>query len=600
MTNFTGQRAGNYTITKKLGDGGFATVYLAEHTVLEKKAAVKFLLEEWINEEDVVARFFDEARTMERLKDHPNIVKIIDIAGKEQCQSEGLPPYFIMDFVDGQSLERLIHSDEGFTLEFVIEVVKTALSALEHCHKLGVVHRDIKPSNILIESDGKVKLTDFGIAKAKLNTSKTGNGLTLGSTDYMSPEQALGKRDLDYRTDIYSIGVTLYEMVTGKLPFVGDNPNMVALMHIQEEPPPPMVVNDAVPARLNDVILKAMAKNREDRYQSCAEMVEALEALNSPEPDIEADVDTLDLTDHKQHLPEDDLTQDSDVALPITATTRTRVSEIIESPRARNNLRFAAIFIGFTVMFLSAFMAYHFLSQGTLKIYSQPAGANVFIENVLIGTTPVDLAKPAGKYRIALRYQSLDKEFEPVFVLVDLKARESRVLNQNLILATSTFRLALGRAIDQYEKAASGSAKDRPARTAEAWNNVCQLMKDDDLAVRPDIHEQFLKFALKVGHLSQAESWYAGLLVGQPGDVLLLTMHGRAKELRKDWKNALNEYIKAQNVDANFVPLLNILGDFFLENANPLKDAENAKAYFKHSLYLNPDQPDITQKFERL
>ncbi len=183
--DYSMKRAGNYTLVRKLGDGGFATVYLAQHTVLEKKAAVKLLLGEWLDEPDVVSRFFDEARTMESVSQHPNIVKIIDIATKEKCQEEGLPPYFIMEYLEGKSLEELMKSTDGFSLEEIVKIMDSALSALQFCHDHGVVHRDIKPSNFMMDADGNVKLTDFGIAKAAENTSKTGEGLTLGSTDYM-------------------------------------------------------------------------------------------------------------------------------------------------------------------------------------------------------------------------------------------------------------------------------------------------------------------------------------------------------------------------------------------------------------------------------
>ncbi|MBP5469446.1 MAG: serine/threonine protein kinase, partial [Candidatus Riflebacteria bacterium] len=252
--DFSQKRAGNYTLVRKLGDGGFATVYLAQHTVLEKKAAVKLLLGEWVEEQDVVTRFFDEARTMESVSEHPNIVKIIDIATKEKCQEEGLPPYFIMEYLEGKSLEDIMKSTDGFTLEQIVKIMDSALSALQFCHDHGIVHRDIKPSNFMLDADGNVKLTDFGIAKAAENTSKTGEGLTLGSTDYMSPEQALGKRDLDYRSDIYSLGVTLYQLVCDRLPFIADSANAVALKHIQEKPVPPIDLNPDVPRRLNNII----------------------------------------------------------------------------------------------------------------------------------------------------------------------------------------------------------------------------------------------------------------------------------------------------------------------------------------------------------
>ncbi|HEY9071364.1 MAG TPA: protein kinase [Candidatus Ozemobacteraceae bacterium] len=591
MTDYCGKRAGNYTITQKLGDGGFATVYLAQHTVLEKRAAVKFLLEEWINEPDVVSRFFDEARTMERLKESPNIVEIIDIASKEICDREGLPPYFIMEYIDGKSLEAKIHSDEGFTLEFIISVISTALAALAHCHSKGVIHRDIKPSNILLTADGKVKLTDFGIAKAKLNTSKTGCGLTLGSTDYMSPEQALGKRDLDHRSDIYSIGVTLYEMVVGKLPFISDNPNSVALMHIQEMPVAPIEANPACPPRLNHIILKAMEKKREDRYQTCEEMIEALRHMDEPEPPVTADVETVDLASMTPELPEDGLkdketaTSAGDEGLASRATTK--ITQSLASKPVRNSMFMFGLVIFFTVLFLGIFKGYNAYVQGTIVVESSPTGTEITLDGRLVGTSPITLPLPPGSYRIGFSQAG----YASAAVKADLPERGAVTVHRNLRkLIPNIAKLAeeafagLPRASDVDPKKGRQVAQQTDAlRRIERF--LSQYQED------PAAHLAWEREAEAFGYLSTAEGYYRQRSAEQPRNVLMMTMLGRILLARGKMKEALDTLSNAWSLDPNDILLLNSLGDYFRKEGS----AERAKQYYQMSLYLDPGQPTILE-----
>ncbi len=588
MADYNGKRAGNYTIVQKLGDGGFATVYLAQHTVLEKRAAVKFLLEEWINEPDVVSRFFDEARTMERLKESPNIVEIIDIASKEICEREGLPPYFIMEYIDGKSLEAKIHSDEGFTLEFIVEVICTALKALSHCHAKGVIHRDIKPSNILLTSDGKVKLTDFGIAKAKLNTSKTGSGLTLGSTDYMSPEQALGKRDMDHRSDIYSIGVTLYEMVVGNLPFISDNPNSVALMHIQEPPKAPIEVNPACPPRLNAIILKAMEKKREDRFQTCEEMIDALKRMDEPEEPVTADVESVDLSTMKSEMPEDGLKEKTETEAADSASKRTtKVTQALASQPVRNTMFMVALVILFTISFLGVFKGYMMYTQSVLVIESVPAGAIVQIDGKQIGSSPFSLTLSPGTYKVGYALPG----YHSLSVRADLQAR-----------ATIRLKRELRKVVEGLDKKAAAVFADLPAAGAVDPKKAKQVAHQQDVlqdVVRfldqwtqePDVHLAWERFAAEKGYLPQAEQYYQIRSGQNAGNILFMTMLGRVQMARGNMKVALDTLTKAWYIDQNDILMLNSLGDYFRKENN----RDKAKQYYELSLFLDPGQTTILQ-----
>ncbi|MDD2997843.1 MAG: protein kinase [Candidatus Riflebacteria bacterium] len=600
MTEYCNKRAGNYTIIKKLGDGGFATVYLGQHTVLEKKAAIKFLLEDWIEESDVVSRFFDEARTMERLHDHPNIVKIIDIATVEKCKEEGLPPYFIMEYINGPSLEDLIKSNQGFSIEDIVKVMVCALSALQYCHDQGVVHRDIKPSNFMINSAGDVKLTDFGIAKARKNTSKTGEGLTLGSTDYMSPEQALGKRDLDYRSDIYSLGVTLYQMVCDRLPFLGNNPNEIALKHIQEKPVPPIEINDAVPQKLNNIILKAIEKEREHRYQSCDEMAQALIKLNEPEDPQDSLIGNFDLSEFPLEDHEDGFGGEFDRSSPSHSTTKKFAvrppTELI------NTLRTILIVAGFTVLFLMLFKAYYHFTQAHFVLHTTPPGATVIINKNSVGSSPLDISLPPMGYLITFSMP----EHATETVYFDVVARQNLVINRKLLeLSPSDLPGFVSSIESLYKKI--GRLPDEPPKTKREmsdyehslaivnseWEKLfTQLSENSNYE---QFNNYFIEFCEKTGNLDRADRYYEKLIKTQPSS-MIYTFAGLVKKLKKDDKQALKLYMEAWTADPNNHCLLNKLGDYFIDDQKP----ERARQYFEMSLFLYPDQDEIHKKLDLL
>ncbi|PKL47177.1 MAG: hypothetical protein CVV42_13980 [Candidatus Riflebacteria bacterium HGW-Riflebacteria-2] len=598
MADYCNKRAGNYTILNKIGDGGFATVYLAQHSVLEKKAAVKFLLEDWVGEPDVVSRFFDEARTMERLHDNPNIVKIIDIATVEKCSEEGLPPYFIMEYIDGHSLEEHVKSDEPFTLEDIVKIMSCALSALQHCHDMGVVHRDVKPSNFMITKGGDVKLTDFGIAKATINTSKTGEGLTLGSTDYMSPEQALGKRDLDYRSDIYSLGVSLYQMVCDRLPFIGDSPNAIALMHIQEKLVPPVELIPEIPMRLNDIIVKAMAKDREHRFQSCTEMLEELRKLDQPyEASIE--MPAVDITGMHDDLMEDHITGVHSTA---DGTTTKSVSAVKPPASLINAIRVVLIIFAFTMIFLLVFKGLNYFTRTRLVVQTYPQGASVTLNNDVVGSSPVDLYLPPMGYLITLSLPG----YATASYYNDLAARQSFELNRKLIelepaaMAPFTSELAALTALikkmpDEAPRNKKDLAEYEEQRVAveKSWESLYEKLRDNSDDER--FNHMFIDVCRKVAGISKAEAFYDRLIAEKPS-AMVYAFAGSLKMLKKNTKDALRLYMEAWTRDQNNRYLLNALGDFFIADKKP----DRAKQYLEMSLFLYPQQDNIRKKLAEM
>ena len=274
--NLEGRLLGNrYEIIEKVGTGGMATVYKAKCHVLNRFVAVKVLREEFTTDEEFVKRFNTEAQAAASLT-HPNIVSVYDVG------SEGDTHYIVMELIKGKTLKEIIVEDGAISWKWSVNVAIQIASALETAHKNNIIHRDIKPHNIIITEDGIAKVTDFGIAKAVSNSTITAFGTTMGSVHYFSPEHARGGFT-DPKSDLYSLGVVLYEMITGKVPFNADTPVSVALKHMQESPKEPMEINTAIPKSINDIVMKAMQKEINLRYQNATEMLRDLSrAIKNP------------------------------------------------------------------------------------------------------------------------------------------------------------------------------------------------------------------------------------------------------------------------------------------------------------------------------
>ncbi len=266
-----GENIGPYRIIEQLGQGGMATVYKAYHAALDRYVALKVLHLAFNEDQTFTARFQREARVVARLE-HPNIVPVYDYS---EHQSR---PYLVMKYIEGDTLKARLGQGPLTSVE-IERVVNSVGSALEYAHRQGILHRDIKPSNVLIATDGIMYLADFGLARiAQAGESTLSSDSIMGTPQYISPEQAMGKKDLDAGTDIYSFGVMLYEMVVGQVPFSADTPFSIIHDHIYTPLPLPMDVNPKVPEPVQRVLLKALAKDRLDRYESVAEMIEAFKA----------------------------------------------------------------------------------------------------------------------------------------------------------------------------------------------------------------------------------------------------------------------------------------------------------------------------------
>ena len=264
--NLVGKVIGNrYEILEKIGEGGMATVYKARDNTLKRYVAVKVLRDEFITDDEFIKRFNSEAQAAASLT-HPNIVSIYDVGHEETVH------YIVMELVQGKTLKEIINEDGVLPWKWSVNIAIQVTSALETAHKNNIVHRDIKPHNIIITEDGIAKVTDFGIAKAVSNSTITAFGTTIGSVHYFSPE------------DIYSLGVVMYEMLTGRVPFDADTPVSIALKHMQEKAVEPIKLNPSIPYAINKIIIKAMEKDISLRYQSATELLKDLSlALKNPE-----------------------------------------------------------------------------------------------------------------------------------------------------------------------------------------------------------------------------------------------------------------------------------------------------------------------------
>jgi beta-lactam-binding protein with PASTA domain/predicted Ser/Thr protein kinase len=254
---------GRYRIVRKLGTGGMANVYLAEDEVLGRRVAIKILDDRHAGDDQFVERFRREAKNAASLS-HPNIVSIYD-----RGEAEGTY-YIAMEYLDGRSLKELIVARGPAPVNVAIDYARQILAAIRFAHRHGIVHRDIKPHNVLVDAEGRLKVTDFGIARAG-TSQMTEAGSIIGTAQYLSPEQAKGA-PVDQTSDLYSVGVVLYELLTGVVPFSGDTPVEIAMKHLSTAPEPPSVKRAEIPRELDLVVLRALAKDPADRYQSAEEM----------------------------------------------------------------------------------------------------------------------------------------------------------------------------------------------------------------------------------------------------------------------------------------------------------------------------------------
>ncbi|MBB1038341.1 Stk1 family PASTA domain-containing Ser/Thr kinase, partial [Dietzia natronolimnaea] len=262
--------AGRYEIGEVLGFGGMSEVHRGRDTVLGRDVAVKIMRPELARDETFYQRFRREAQNSASLN-HPSIVAIYDTG--EERTDDGALPYIVMELVEGDTIRDIVKMDGPLEVERALGVMADVCGALDFSHKKGIIHRDVKPANIMISRDGAVKVMDFGIARAVSDASSTltNTSSVLGTAQYLSPEQARGET-VDARSDLYSAGCVLYEMVAGAPPFTGESPVAVAYQHVRESPQPPSAINPEVGRYVDAVVMQAMAKNPENRYDTAGDM----------------------------------------------------------------------------------------------------------------------------------------------------------------------------------------------------------------------------------------------------------------------------------------------------------------------------------------
>ena len=351
-----------YRILSKIGVGGMADVYKGEDTLLGRPVAIKILHANFASDDEFVSRFKREAQAAGKLN-HPNIGNMYDVGYDQDMH------YIIMEYVDGETLKEYITRHHRLSIDEAVKITISIGEGLEHAHAMGIVHCDIKPHNVIITNTGRVKVTDFGIARAmnSTNTVMYTNSI-MGSAHYLSPEQASGK-SVDGNTDIYSLGVVLYEMLTGKVPFEGDTPIAVALKHVREKVIPPTRYNPSIPPLLESVVLKALAKNPADRFESISEMMGDLRLSQG-----------FTMGKTQRHEPYDFATQmipavdpdtlddfsDIDDTTPKEVQKKSMLSKIASIPQKYIVLSAAVIFL---IAFLGAFLSYgNFWSNTTVDV----------------------------------------------------------------------------------------------------------------------------------------------------------------------------------------------------------------------------------------
>ena len=279
---------GRYVLAESLGSGGMAEVYLAHDEVLDRDVALKVLRSQYVRDEEFAERFRREARSAARLS-HPNIVQVYD-----RGETEDGTCYIAMEYVSGGTLKKRIEEKGPFESRKAAAVAAQIADALGEAHEHGVIHRDIKPQNVLVTSSGDLKVTDFGIARAASAVTISVTNAVFGTAGYISPEQALGE-SVSPASDLYSLGVILYEMLTGELPYTADNPMAVCMKHVTEPLRPPKELNPAIPEAMNALVVKLLAKDPADRYGSAADLLADLERVRDgrhPSPVIRAETTT--------------------------------------------------------------------------------------------------------------------------------------------------------------------------------------------------------------------------------------------------------------------------------------------------------------------
>lgn len=394
-----------YEIIKTIGEGGMANVYLANDTILDRKVAIKVLRGDLSNDEKFIRRFQREALSVSNLS-HPNIVEVYDV-GEEDGQY-----YIVMEYIEGKTLKQLLKKRETLTLPEVIDIMLQLTDGLAHAHESYIIHRDIKPQNIMILDNGLVKITDFGIAMALNATQLTQTNSVMGSVHYLPPEQANGK-SATVKSDIYSLGILMYELITGSVPFKGDNAVEIALKHMKEKIPSIRKQNPTIPQSVENIVIKATAKNPRNRYDSVKEMHDDLEVcmekenakkvtFEYPENDID---DSEPITKKKEknkiEKPNVEYTEKKEESIE---------EDILETPKKRNTV----------ILLLTGIVLFLLIIAGIFWLSSTKEVKDVIVPNVV------------GK-----EIEKAIKELEKLGFKYTIESKESETVAEGLVIRTN-------------------------------------------------------------------------------------------------------------------------------------------------------------------
>jgi len=433
--DLVGKIIGNrYEILEKIGVGGMATVYKAKCHVLNRYVAIKVLKDEFTTDEEFIRRFNTEAQSAASLS-HSNIVSIYDVANEDNIY------YIVMELVKGKTLKQIINEDGALPWKWSVNIAIQIASALETAHKNNIVHRDVKPHNIIITEDGIAKVTDFGIAKAVSNSTITAFGTTIGSVHYFSPEHARGGFT-DAKSDIYSLGIVMYEMLTGRVPFDADTAVSVALKHMQEKPVEPMKLNPSIPFAVNRIIMKALQKEAGLRYQSATEMIKDLTlALKNPEGDF---VEEKSLEDDATHI-----------VSTLEIEEEARKYEEEKNKRGKKKGKMARFFeehpkAKVPVLILSFILIFLLTLVITYSIVSIVSNANkvkdVYIPN-LVGMTNEQAKQTAEDNKIV--YEVVGEEFSTEYEAGQVMSQDPKYIENYRIKEKSTIKVVISKGTEK-------------------------------------------------------------------------------------------------------------------------------------------------------